>query len=661
MSIPSVRLFRRPALAAVALIAAGSLMAAETTTTYTEATVWAMWIKQSDIPVPGASRFTVRISPNKTKDAAVGLIEHSLGGAGDTWKSSAWIAAVAASNTKNVLLTDYEFLLKVRGYIDGPSAGMLMAATMLALMNGDTIRENVTITGTVNPDGTIGPISGLDLKMQAAQKAGIKEIGYPMIDDGDAAKFVADIKAQGDKLGVTTVPVGDIYQAYEFLTGRKLGRPQPLDAAEMDFSPAQKTRITAAAQELLTEAKVRLQAAIEKYNKLNQLPAETKKVFAEIMSVTQRLISEAEKHATAEALMMAHSRASLADASSRMAEEFTNWQAPVLKNDNKALVAAYEAKFASAEKQLAGLTATLAAGFNAPTLAGRISGLHSQLQYWVVRSQLLAATAGRSEIVARKSALRRASETKSKSFKELEAESAAIAQAMYDAVERLAILESRIRAIAGMAAFPVDESPLPAPNLTDLNKRLAEAYGPAAAAGLAYFETTVIGHSNKEDGDAAMMRKGAILAKDIQYATCAEAVAHAVRISDEEDELPGASMDRLACGAHAYLGMSGLMNKYFNLADETNNSTPVTYTTTLTLHKGQAVSRMLESSRRRVLEEASLVKQQLHFIPESVKMNFNLGETKRNDPSDFAKLDAITSYWRAHFLCRMAQMMAKAK
>lgn len=55
------------------------------------------------------------------------------------------------------------------------------------------------------------------------------------------------------------------------------------------------------------------------------------------------------------------------------------------------------------------------------------------------------------------------------------------------------------------------------------------------------------------------------------------------------------------------------------------------------------------------------MKKQLQFIPDSIRMNFNLAETKRNDPTDTGKLQSLTSYWRAHFLCRMAQMMAKAK
>jgi len=633
---------------------------------YREASVRAMWIKLMPEPVGGTSPFSVRVSENKTGDAAVGLIEHILGGAGDSWKSSAWIAAVAASGTRYTLLTDHEFLIKVRGFLDGPSAGMLMAATMIALMGQDEIRPDVTITGTVNPDGTIGPVSGIAEKMEGAKKSGIKEIGYPMIDDGDPAAFVAEMEKLGAQYGIKTVPVADIYDAYKLLTGRTLGRTpgqrvDPLQPGEMDFSKEQAARISAAAQSLLTDARARLDGVKTAHGRIAKPSASLKKSFTEDIQRTEAFLAEAEKYASSGAAIMAHSRAVMADQSARMAEQFAAWQPPLLKNDDKTLVGIYDAQFAAAEKDLAAFTAALSGAGTAPTLAGRISGFHGLLQSWVVRSLLLAAHSGKAQLEAQKFALQDASRRKV-SAAELKRMSDGIAGTMLDTVLKLAILQGRIRALMDMAAFPFEDNNTPAPDLTALNKRLAESYGPAAAAGLAYFESTVIGlRSHGSSGDA-LLRRGAILSKDINYASCAEAAFRAVRTGEEDAaELPGAVLDRLACGAHAWLGMASLMNKYYNLAEDNNSSDPVTHATTVTLRKGETVTRMLDSSRRRVLEEGAIVKKQLGFIPDSIKMNFNLAETKRHDPGDQAKLDALTSYWRAHFLCRMAHLMARAK
>ncbi len=643
-----------------------------TTTTYTEAPVRAMWIKNTPVPVGGTSPFTVRVSTNPTGDAAVGLIEHVLGSAGDTWKSSAWIAAVAASNASNRLLTDHEFLVKVRGYIDGPSAGMMMAATMLALMNQDIIRPNVTITGTVNPDGTIGPVSGIEHKMKGAKDDGIKEVGYPMIDDGDVGQVVKDMEKLGASHDIKTVPVADIYQAYEFLTGRKLGRPLPLDAAEMNFPPALSGKLTADAGALLSAAKTRLESCAQKAAKLpEKLPAETKKSVAEDRERTLQYISESESFAKEKSVMMAHSKAVLADQSSRMAETILDWQDAFIRRDAKALTALYDVHNAAAEKGMAALSAAFQPALSAPSLAGRIAGFHSYLHYWDVRAQWLAAGAVRDEIMRLQIALEK---TRNAKPKVSEAEQTRlwieIAEALRDLTQRHAILEGRLEASTMLAGQTFEDSKLPAPDLMSLNRRLAESYGPAAGAGLAYFESTVIGIRSRNSGDAgeaALERKGIILSKDVAYSACSMAAGHAIRNNDATDasgnaeESPDAVMDRLAAGSYAWLGMAGLMNKYYNLADDSAAADTVTHATTVTLRKGNTVTRMIESSRRHVLEEAAVVKKQLQFIPDSIRMNFNLAETKRTDPTDTGKLQSLTSYWRAHFLCRMAQMMARAK
>ncbi len=652
----------------------------KTTTTYTEAPVLAMWIKNSPVPKGGTSPFTVRVSSNPSGDAAVGLIEHVLGSAGDTWKSSAWIAAVAASNASNRLLTDHEFLLKVRGFIDGPSAGMMMAATMLALMNQDTVRPDVTITGTVNPDGTIGPVSGIKYKMDGAKKAGIKEVGYPMIDDGDVGQLVKEMEQLGAANDIKTVPIADIYQAYEFLTGRKLGRPKPLDAAEMNFPPALSDKLSADALVMLSAAKARLESCALKASKLPaKLPVETKKVITEDRDRVLQYITESESFAKEKSVMMAHSKAVLADQSARMAETTLDWQDAFLRRDAKALSALYETRSAAAEKGMAALSAAFQPSLSAPTLAGCLAGFHSYLHYWDVRAQWLAAGVAREEITLRQVALERMEATKPKASEKeklkkwLEEQSnlwIEIAEALQEVTLRHAILEGRLQASIALAGQTFEDGKQPVADLTKLNLRMAESYGPAAGAGLAYFDSTVIGirsHSSRDAGEAALERKGAILSKDVTYSACSIAAGLAIRTTDitptpgTPEETPAQVMDRLAAGVYAWLGMAGLMNKYYNLADDSADGDSITHATTVTLRKGNTITRMTESSRLHVLEEAAIVKKQLDFIPDSIRMNFSLAETKRNDPTDTGKLQALTSYWRAHFLCRMAQMMAKAK
>ncbi|HIH78295.1 MAG TPA: hypothetical protein HA341_05165 [Halobacteria archaeon] len=58
--------------------------------------------------------------------------------------------------------------------IDGESAGAAITLALIAAINGYDIPDDITITGTINDDGTIGQVGGLFEKADAAAKSGIK-------------------------------------------------------------------------------------------------------------------------------------------------------------------------------------------------------------------------------------------------------------------------------------------------------------------------------------------------------------------------------------------------------------------------------------------------------------------------------------------------------
>jgi len=58
--------------------------------------------------------------------------------------------------------------------IGGPSAGAALTIATIALLENKTLRQDVMITGTIEPDGSIGPVGGIIAKAEAAKEAGIK-------------------------------------------------------------------------------------------------------------------------------------------------------------------------------------------------------------------------------------------------------------------------------------------------------------------------------------------------------------------------------------------------------------------------------------------------------------------------------------------------------
>jgi len=56
--------------------------------------------------------------------------------------------------------------------IEGPSAGAALTIATISVLENKTLNKSVMITGTINPDGTIGPVGGILAKANAAKEVG---------------------------------------------------------------------------------------------------------------------------------------------------------------------------------------------------------------------------------------------------------------------------------------------------------------------------------------------------------------------------------------------------------------------------------------------------------------------------------------------------------
>jgi ATP-dependent Lon protease len=68
---------------------------------------------------------------------------------------------------------------------DGPSAGITMVTALVSLVTDRCVRDDVAMTGEVTLTGQVLPIGGLKEKALAAQRAGIKHIICPALNEGD--------------------------------------------------------------------------------------------------------------------------------------------------------------------------------------------------------------------------------------------------------------------------------------------------------------------------------------------------------------------------------------------------------------------------------------------------------------------------------------------
>jgi hypothetical protein len=102
----------------------------------------------------------IAIRPSVNRTLRVGFREHDVGGTGPQWEAVARDAVVVATLMTGAPLTNREIDFDVTGPLNGLGAGALLTIAVIALIRGDPLATNVTMIGTINPDGTIGPAGG---------------------------------------------------------------------------------------------------------------------------------------------------------------------------------------------------------------------------------------------------------------------------------------------------------------------------------------------------------------------------------------------------------------------------------------------------------------------------------------------------------------------
>ncbi|MGE5411715.1 MAG: endopeptidase La [Clostridiales bacterium] len=95
---------------------------------------------------------------------------------------------------------------------DGPSAGITMTMAMLSAFSNKPAKSDVAMTGEITLRGNVLPIGGLNEKLLAAQRSGIKTVLIPKENEKDLFEIQAEVKE-----GLDIIPIEKIMDAVPYV------------------------------------------------------------------------------------------------------------------------------------------------------------------------------------------------------------------------------------------------------------------------------------------------------------------------------------------------------------------------------------------------------------------------------------------------------------
>lgn len=202
----------------------------------------------------GTSPVKISVRPKSDAGVSVSFSESEVGGQGPEVRAAGWTAAVQSALLLGLDPSKLSYTYALQGHVDGPSAGAFMTVGTLAAILGDQVPNDFAMTGTINPDGSIGPVGGIPQKIDGAAKAGIKTILVPAGQASDIdlnTQQPVDLVKRGADQGVSVKLISNIYDAYQQATGKAL--PQPQSGGKPSYPPAVTDKMKAQAATWLAQ------------------------------------------------------------------------------------------------------------------------------------------------------------------------------------------------------------------------------------------------------------------------------------------------------------------------------------------------------------------------------------------------------------------------
>lgn len=212
----------------------------------------------------GIEPATVWVDTNRTGDDQayeVNLTDLEAKGGGAQWQAATSSAAAFATMLSGQNPSRVAYKFEITGPIDGPSAGGILTVGALAALNQQDLKSHVTMTGTISPDGSIGPVGLIGAKLKAAAAAGYTTVVLPaivteIVDPDTQTK--TDTEEYARNLGITVEFVRSVAEAYSAFTGSSIFSTTPTTRFQFDNFPELNTARQATTESLQADVSERL-------------------------------------------------------------------------------------------------------------------------------------------------------------------------------------------------------------------------------------------------------------------------------------------------------------------------------------------------------------------------------------------------------------------
>ncbi|MEM5853225.1 MAG: S16 family serine protease [Candidatus Aenigmatarchaeota archaeon] len=116
-------------------------------------------------------------------------------------QASIQIAKAVSQNITGIDTSKIDLIYQIEtnaSAIGGPSAGAALTIATIAALENKSLNQKVGITGTINPDGTIGRVGGIEEKAKACKEAGIEIF---LVPEGQGTQITYIPKRECKKIG----------------------------------------------------------------------------------------------------------------------------------------------------------------------------------------------------------------------------------------------------------------------------------------------------------------------------------------------------------------------------------------------------------------------------------------------------------------------------